>query len=179
MPYKDPEKEKEYHREYKKKWVERNRERHNTYLKEWREKNKDKVLEKQRNRYWLNREKEIIRVMEGNKRRYRRQRLEVIEHYGGKCKCCGEERIQFLGIDHINGGGTKHRDELKTKHKNISKYLIDNGFPEGYQVLCHNCNLSYGFYGFCPHQIERGEVTEEDIVQIELKKTLERKKKHD
>lgn len=179
MPYKDPEKEKEYHRNYKKKWVERNKERYNKYMREWQEKNKDKFKEKRKERYWLNREQEIIRVMEGNKRRYRRQRLEVIMHYGGKCVCCEEERIQFLGIDHINGGGTKHRQEIKAKYQNIYNYLIHHNFPEGYQILCHNCNLSRGFYGYCPHQVERDELTEIDLIKIEQQKTAERRKKHD
>jgi hypothetical protein len=23
---------------------------------------------------------------------------------------------------------------------------------KGYRVLCHNCNLARGFYGYCPHE---------------------------
>jgi hypothetical protein len=26
-----------------------------------------------------------------------------------------------------------------------------NEFPDGFQVLCHNCNLAKGYYGECPH----------------------------
>ena len=33
--------------------------------------------------------------------------------------------------------------------------LKRKGFPEGYQTLCHNCNLAKGFYGQCPHEQER------------------------
>jgi hypothetical protein len=32
--------------------------------------------------------------------------------------------------------------------------LIKNNFPDGFQVLCHNCNMSIGLYGYCPHQTE-------------------------
>jgi hypothetical protein len=164
MPYKDKEKEKEYHKEYSKNWKNKNRLRFREQQQAWRDKNKDKTHDYQQKYYWANREKEIIRIMQGNKKRYRKQRLEVIEHYGRICACCGENRTQFLGIDHINGNGNKHRKELRAgHHRNIVEFLIKAGYPEGYRVLCHNCNLSIGFYGFCPHQLERGEIAEEDI----------------
>jgi hypothetical protein len=31
-------------------------------------------------------------------------------------------------------------------------WLRDNGWPEGYRVLCHNCNSARGLYGYCPHE---------------------------
>jgi hypothetical protein len=176
MPHKDPEKKREYFRKYKRVWRERNRERWLNYIRDWQRKNRNKIRTYSRKHYWRHREKEIIRVMEGNKRRYRRQRLEVLIHYGAKCACCGEERIYFLGIDHINGGGTAHRKELWKKHQNIYTFLIKSKFPTEYRILCHNCNLSLGFYGFCPHQIERGELTEKDLAKIEYEKSLSRRK---
>lgn len=88
----------------------------------------------------------------------RNTRLRVLKHYSGKnkpdCACCGIDFYEFLAIDHINGGGLKHRREM---HSQIGLYrwLITNGFPEGFRVLCHNCNLARGFYGFCPHEKEK------------------------
>lgn len=76
-------------------------------------------------------------------------RLAVIKGYGGKCVCCGETEIKFLCIDHIDGGGKKHRK--KTKGHTYPD-LLKRNFPKGHQVLCHNCNLAKGFYGKCPHQ---------------------------
>ena len=70
------------------------------------------------------------------------------------CPSCKEERIEFLCIDHVNGGGTKHRKELGMGGSTFYTWLIKNNFPDGYQVLCHNCNQSYGFMGYCPHQYE-------------------------
>ena len=35
--------------------------------------------------------------------------------------------------------------------KLLYKILRARGFPLGYRVLCHNCNLARGFYGYCPH----------------------------
>src|SRR4051812_2473053 len=46
-----------------------------------------------------------------NARKRQRSRLakrEAVDAYGGKCDCCGEARIEFLSIDHINGKGRLH-----------------------------------------------------------------------
>jgi hypothetical protein len=88
-----------------------------------------------------------------------KRRLEVLTHYGGtplKCQCCGESNIEFLTIDHINGGGNQQRKHIRSKNGktiNFYKWLVDNNFPEGYRVLCYNCNCSLGHYGYCPHKI--------------------------
>lgn len=76
-------------------------------------------------------------------------RLLVITHYGGHCQCCGESRLEFLAIDHIAGGGNKHLAVIG--RGNLYRWLRDNDFPEGFRVLCHNCNMALGFYGYCPH----------------------------
>lgn len=77
----------------------------------------------------------------------------VIKYYGSKCQCCGEERYEFLAIDHINGGGNKHRKSMPRKHRTFREWL-DATKPEGFRVLCHNCNMAFGLYRFCPHQGE-------------------------
>ena len=77
-------------------------------------------------------------------------RKETIEAYGGKCVCCGENKIEFLAIDHINGGGSQHR-KRDSRATQMSHWLKEQGWPDGYRILCHNCNLSIGFYGYCPH----------------------------
>src|SRR3990167_9395117 len=63
-------------------------------------------------------------------------RAEVLSHYGGKCRCCGETEPIFLCIDHLNGNGRIHRDKVG----NIYPWLRGNHYPAGYQVLCQNCN---------------------------------------
>ena len=63
----------------------------------------------------------------------------VLNHYGSKCACCGESTPEFLTIDHINGEGNKHR---KQEHcDDILEWLIRNNLPNGFQVLCMNCNF--------------------------------------
>lgn len=77
-----------------------------------------------------------------------------LQFYGGnppKCACCGETTYQFLAMDHINGGGNAHRRKVGV---NLYIWLRREGFPKGFQVLCHNCNLAKGFYGICPHKVK-------------------------
>lgn len=73
--------------------------------------------------------------------RYRADlRGKVLAHYGTSCSCCGT--TERLTIDHINGDGSEHRAELGKV--NFYRWLIRQGFPEGYQVLCFPCNQSKG-----------------------------------
>jgi len=79
-------------------------------------------------------------------------RLEVLTHYSkGKpeCACCKISILEFLGIDHVKGGGRKHKQLVR----HIYNWLKKNNFPKGFRVLCHNCNQSLGAYGYCPHDI--------------------------
>lgn len=93
-----------------------------------------------------------------NKRRYIDSKLNVMRHYSGgdpACACCGETKYEFLSIDHVNGGGQKHRAEIKKGSGGVCSihiWLERNDFPEGFQILCLNCNGAIGFFGYCPHQ---------------------------
>lgn len=78
--------------------------------------------------------------------------IEVLVHYGGKCVCCNEKELVCLTIDHINGGGTKHRKEVGDGTQ-FYYWLKRNNFPDGYQVLCWNCNCSRQLNeNICPHK---------------------------
>jgi len=92
-------------------------------------------------------------VSEAHKQRQKRYqqriRLDVLLMYGNKCVCCGEKNNEFLTIDHINGGGTKHRKEIGAS---FYLWLERNNYPNEYRVLCMNCNFSIGIRGYCPHQ---------------------------
>jgi len=112
---------------------------------------KDKEKQREYNRQWRikNREHDLKRQRE----KHLERRLRVLKHYGNGhivCKCCGETMIEFLALDHINGGGIKHR-KLVGRGTAFYLWIIRNNYPKGYRILCHNCNQSYGFYGYCPH----------------------------
>ena len=81
---------------------------------------------------------------------FRVLREEAINTYGKICQCCGESNYEFLCIDHIHGSGNKHRKVVGHGGR-FYKWLRDRVWPTGYRVLCHNCNMSLGLYGYCPH----------------------------
>jgi len=88
-----------------------------------------------------------VKHSEQNRERSRNQRLECLYHYSNgtmQCKICSESHYEFLTTDHIHNNGTEHRKQIKGS---IYKWLIKNNFPEGYQILCWNCNLTKGFFG--------------------------------
>ena len=92
------------------------------------------------------------------KARDKKVRYAALVAYSGrepKCKCCGEPIVEFLTIDHINGGGGEHRRKLSKSSGAIYRWLRDNSYPPGFQVLCWNCNVSKGLYGKCPHERSR------------------------
>jgi hypothetical protein len=95
--------------------------------------------------------------LESSRKTQAKLRRTVIEHYGGKCSCCGEFEYKFLSIDHINGKGNQHRLEVGGNKKSpILRWLIKNNFPKEFQILCHNCNMAKGCYGVCPHKEQAG-----------------------
>ena len=76
-------------------------------------------------------------------------KLRVLSHYSDgslKCAQCGFLDSRGLCIDHINGGGKKQRKELgyRARGSNFYIWLRKNKYPEGYQVLCMNCNTKKG-----------------------------------
>jgi hypothetical protein len=96
----------------------------------------------------------------GRVRRYQeKRRLELFMAYGNRCECCGESNHAFLSIDHINGGGRRHRAEIGSG--NLYGWLKARGYPtDNFRLLCYNCNLALGHRGFCPHQALRDLVGE-------------------
>lgn len=69
--------------------------------------------------------------------------------YGGyKCNCCGMTYTAGLELDHVNGGGNKHRRE--TKANGVYLWLKVNNYPAGMmQVLCATCNKAKHREGVC------------------------------
>jgi len=106
------------------------------------------------------RQKNRLKVILGQKTAYQRVRQEALAHYSEntmKCKCCGEAGIAFLTIDHIHGNGSEHRRQIDPHKKmggnGFCYWLKKNNWPEGFQVLCANCNFAKRSNKECPHQI--------------------------
>jgi len=130
-------------------YYERNKDKIKLRLKKWREQNREKIRQRQHNYYQKNKEEIDERRRKGDKKRRMKTRIKVLSHYGNKCACCGETETKFLTIDHIKGGGYKHRKKIRVP---FYYWLIKNDFPEGFQVLCMNCNFAKGMHGECPHE---------------------------
>ncbi|MCW2929982.1 MAG: hypothetical protein JWM19_944 [Actinomycetia bacterium] len=114
-----------------------------SYQDEWRSKNPGKYSEYNR--------KSLLKL-----------KREVMDAYGGRCACCGEAELVFLTIDHVDGNGAEHRRAIAAERGSkwlqagapTYRWLRDNNFPEGFQVLCANCNCGRHWNGgICPHQI--------------------------
>ena len=99
----------------------------------------------------------------------------VLEHYGCKCQWpdgCDVTDIDMLQVDHINGGGNKHRREINNSFfgwliKN--NYMDKNGNPnlpnmtydemvKWSKIAMKECYFNLGFARrimFKPHEINR------------------------
>jgi len=91
----------------------------------------------------MNREIKItINRRESNRRYSAKLKMKVLSHYSNNnvvCSICGESRIECLSIDHTSGGGNNHRKAIGTLGGSFYRWLVKNNFPQGYQVLCMNC----------------------------------------
>lgn len=80
---------------------------------------------------------------------YRRKvRREVLSHYSDGtlcCACCGwrsGSEMERLEIDHVNGGGRKHRLRVigSVGGTRFFEWLRSHDYPDGFRVLCAGCN---------------------------------------
>ncbi len=121
----------------------------NEYHAEYYRKNRKRLCEAERQR----RLKDPEKMRAKSRHKNRLAKLSAIEAYGGKCQCCGESNIEFLSIDHINGGGRQHRISVSSPGCAFYLWLRRNGYPKKeFRALCCNCNQSIGLYGYCPHK---------------------------
>ena len=128
------------------------------------------------------RKREVIRVREWRKNNPLRARelssksglkgrtaikKEVFLHYANplRCVCCGVKGIEFLTVDHIIPKRNMAKDEKliqmgftsRLKAEKLNRWLKNNNFPKGFQILCWNCNFAKGVLGKCPHQRNQGD----------------------
>lgn len=138
-------------------WTEYNRRPENVERrKNYYQKNKERIST-QKKIAW---QKNIVKNQENHRLYYLKNREEIkkktkqyynawknynkcitISHYSNGtmcCKNCGENIIELFTIDHVNGGGHKHRKQIG--QANIFVWLRRHNFPDGYQILCYNCN---------------------------------------
>ena len=153
MPYKNKEDRNENHKKRTEEEPEY-REKHNARNKEWAKNNPEKVKAKN-NRLYSNytdakmKERAVAtklwRILNpGKTEAFNAQRkIRVLSRYGkgGLPVCCWEGCTvcdpDMLSIDHILNDGAEDRDTRGTGNT-LYLNLEKEGFPEGFQTLCHN-----------------------------------------
>lgn len=113
------------------------------------------------------------------KAREKMQRVKaaVFTYYGGyRCACCGETEVLFLTLDHVNNDGAEFRrmivgDQARGGGQITYYWLFRNGFPDGYQVLCANCQHGKRMNkGVCPHQVRCNDQRQDLVDSSESKR---------
>jgi len=103
--------------------------------KRYREKNREVVRER------VKRSRSNPGAIEKQRERERQQnqtwRVRALMFHGGLCTECGVNDMRVLTLDHVNGDGYSKRAEGL---RSIRAFMDAVKNPEGYQVLCHNCN---------------------------------------
>ena len=108
------------------------------YDQEYYKKHSDIIKKRAKDRY----DKDPSLHQKEEKQRRKVDRYNAINHYSKgtmKCACCDCSKYVALTIDHMNNNGNEHREEIG--HSAIYRWLRKNNYPEGYQVLCYNCNV--------------------------------------
>jgi 5-methylcytosine-specific restriction endonuclease McrA len=119
--------------------------------------NKNQVIWRQKNP-----EKSRRQSRESRNRTRPTTKNKVFSYYSdGKlnCKCCGISGIEFLTVDHIIPRKKMQEDIELVKRgysadlngKDLYRWLMNSDFPDGFQILCWNCNFAKGRLGKCPH----------------------------
>lgn len=99
---------------------------------------RQRVLERSKSQYHENPEYEHARKREY----YRKNVVSVFNALGNKCARCNEKDKRVLHIDHIQGGGYKHRKELNNSTYKFYKDILESleKKENKFQLLCANCN---------------------------------------
>jgi hypothetical protein len=135
------EKDRQYHaanadrmREQQRQYREANADRRHEQQRQYREANREQINERKRQQYYA-------AARERGQQRLADIRSAVLDHYGRACACC--DSTDRLEVDHIAGDGRQHRAELGVSSgSQFYRWLVVNGFPDGFQTLCVPCNRS-------------------------------------
>ena len=147
MPIKDHEERLKANR----KWAKEHKDKVKESMKKWRKTPKGREYTNEESSKYRRKYRKRLNIAN---RIYRENvRRAVFENYGSFCACCGEDDIRFLSIDHVNNDGNHHR-KTDPRAKDIYYWLRKHNFPEGFQVLCFNCNIGKKRHGVCPHKIK-------------------------
>lgn len=143
MPHSDPEKRRAYHAAYSKKWDADNIQRRRDI---------NRVHDKKR----AGSATRVKQKADVRQRRHIRERIAVIEMYGGKCKFCPCTQYEYLTLDHVQGDGKQHRLEIASKYRTVYDYLLRENIIDHtrFRLLCWNCHMALTRYNVAPGREE-------------------------
>lgn len=123
------------------------------YHRDYYRKNKDKL--DKRSKDWIEANPDRRRTT-GLYHYYNLQNQAIMAYGGYRCAWCGIDEPLVLAIDHVNNDGNEHRKVIGAKGGvALYKWLRDQGYPEGFQVLCMNCNhAKYRNKGVLPESLK-------------------------
>lgn len=138
-------------------YYQKTKQRRLEYRLDYYQKNTDRILEQKKLYRLENKERVNGSQRYHMKESYKCARMIVLQHYSRdvpQCACCGELIYDFLTMDHVDGK-KKWNHDLSYGGRKLYRWLINNNFPDGFQVLCCNCNFARSrrnCNGICPHQ---------------------------
>ena len=143
MPYADPEQERSYHAAYGKQWDEDNRDRRREI---------GRIADEKRN----GTPERVKQKADVRARRHIRERVAVIEMYGGRCEFCGCSQYEYLTLDHVQGDGKAHRAEIASRYRTVYDYLLRENIVDHarFRLLCWNCHMAWTRYSVAPGKEE-------------------------
>jgi hypothetical protein len=160
----NPEEERAYQKEYYKQNCEylkkqarmyhtNNKDKHSAVALLWRQKNTVKIKE------YRSRPEVKIQAKKNTVNNNKRVKMQVLNHYGSECGCCGIDILEFLSIHHMcEEMGREHRRN-KIMGTSLYRWIIRSNFPKGFKTMCMNCNHAMGRRnsdGMCPHHRIKG-----------------------
>lgn len=119
-------------------WSQKSVDRIRAYRRKYHEENRDSIIQKTNDWVRQNPDKRRKNALA----HYYRLQDDAIMAYGGYvCVWCGIDEPLVLTLDHVENNGAAQRRELGFKGgARLYKWLRENGYPQGFQVLCMNCN---------------------------------------
>ena len=71
--------------------------------------------------------------------RHNRVKTAAFTTLGGVCVLCGEDELEFLTVDHVNGDGSEDR-ALRSRREIYISIVRDEAQRKKFRLLCRNCN---------------------------------------
>ncbi len=121
MPHKDPEKRRQYNKQYEATRI--------------RDQSSRRKYNRERARPYRQRIKVQVLTAYG----------------GAVCVCCRETHIEFLTLDHVDKNGPEDRRTKGSGSVFYQWLRHHNYPDLHLRVLCMNCNFALGHSGYCPH----------------------------